>query len=529
MTTHTIKPDARLRLVAFADGLSTSWAGIVALVLICTIPVACLHLPPMTDLLGHMGRYAVQVNLPTHPRLAEYYGFHWRMIGNLGADLIVQVLAPWQGIVAATRSVLILDQMLATTGILFVSRAIHGRITPYALFALPLNYGFSFTFGFVNFTLSMALAMNAFALWLHMERPDLRLWRIPVFAGVSVALFICHTYGWVFLGILCTAQSLVELHDRTKNSAAILAGCATRCAPLLVPLAFLLAWRGAQGGGETDGWFLMLLKLGNLLGVLRLDNMVFDLASAFVLLAVIYGAIRLARVPLDHRMALAALIAMAGYVLLPLQVFGSVYADARLAAYILVLLLLGLRPTGLEPDRRTLLACAALAFLALRLGATTAVYLDRQHRLETSLAALDHVPSGSRVLTLARSPCEGEWSYPWLTHIGGMAILRRDAFSNDQWDTPGMNLLSVRYRKPAPYIADPSQLFEADECKTKTQQLGDALRHAPLEAFTHVWILGAAPGRYPVAPEMKRVWSQSDSALYEIRSPAISKLSKFQP
>jgi hypothetical protein len=59
---------------------------------------------------------------------------------------------------------------MTVAGLLWIAREVHGRIPATALFALPLAYAFPFHFGFVNFALSMALALLAFGWWLRLAR-----------------------------------------------------------------------------------------------------------------------------------------------------------------------------------------------------------------------------------------------------------------------------------------------------------------------------------------------------------------------
>ena len=57
------------------------------------IPLAYPSIPPLVDLLGHMGRYRVEID---HSEwLDQYYSVHWAMVGNLGVDLLVMALAPF--------------------------------------------------------------------------------------------------------------------------------------------------------------------------------------------------------------------------------------------------------------------------------------------------------------------------------------------------------------------------------------------------------------------------------------------------
>ena len=106
---------------------------------------------------------------------------------------------------------------LTAAGFLWVAREVHGRVPPTAFFALPFIYGFPFLFGFVNFTLSVALAFLAFGLWLRLgrlERTALREW---LFVPISLVVFFCHTYGWGLLGLMCFSADAVRLHDRGRT------------------------------------------------------------------------------------------------------------------------------------------------------------------------------------------------------------------------------------------------------------------------------------------------------------------------
>ena len=57
----------------------------------------------MVDLPGHIGRYRVQLDIAGSPVLQHYYAFRWQLIGNLGVDLIVQLLGPLIGIELAVK------------------------------------------------------------------------------------------------------------------------------------------------------------------------------------------------------------------------------------------------------------------------------------------------------------------------------------------------------------------------------------------------------------------------------------------
>src|SRR4249919_2678423 len=167
---------------------------LMAVVLLTTVPLLYPQIPPLVDLPGHIGRYRVELDLGHSPTLQRYYGYEWAPIGNLGVDLLVIPLGKLLGLEPAVKLIVLAIPPLTAVGMLWVAREVHGRVPPTALFALPFIYGFPFLFGFVNFTLSVALAFLAVGLWLRLgrlERTRLRTW---LFAPISLIIFFCHTY-----------------------------------------------------------------------------------------------------------------------------------------------------------------------------------------------------------------------------------------------------------------------------------------------------------------------------------------------
>jgi hypothetical protein len=69
---------------------SITGAALAAMALIALIPFLLARIPSMTDLPGHIGRFAVMLDGGRSPFFAEYYRFDWRLVGNLGVDLLVQ-------------------------------------------------------------------------------------------------------------------------------------------------------------------------------------------------------------------------------------------------------------------------------------------------------------------------------------------------------------------------------------------------------------------------------------------------------
>ena len=206
------------------------------------------------------------------------------------------------------------------------------------------------------------------------------------------------------------------------------------------------------------------------------------------------------------------------YVLLPRIIFGSAYADMRLVPYLIAVALIAIRFRTL-PDRKTaqLLAVIALSFFGMRMIGNTISLAIAGKDQTAKLAALDHVPRGSRVITLTGMRCREYWPLLRNSHIGAMVIVRREGFSNDQWLLEGVNLLDLKYRSAGYFAADPSQLVRPDRCGDPIHRtIGESLSHLPRHDFDYVWLVDAPPFDPALVAGMRPVWQGAGSILYQL-------------
>ena len=483
-----------------------------------TIPLLYPPIPPLVDLLGHMGRYRVELDLAQSPWLQRYFEYHWAAIGNLGVDILIKLLAPLLGLEPAVKLIVVMIPPLTAAGFLWVAKEVHGRIPPTAFFAIPFIYGHPFLFGFVNFALSMALAFLAFGLWLHLERRNLTRLRALLFVPISLIIFFCHTYGWGALGLLCFSGEAVRLHDRGVRwwTAAIRA--AMHASVLALPLVVMLAWRSETHGGSTGDWFNWDAKLIWIKTVLRDRWKTFDTASAALAGFVLVEALRNRRLTFSRMLAFSGLVLVAAYVIIPRIVFGSAYADMRLVPYAIAVLLLAIRFRGpTTPRLGPVLAVLGLAFMVIRLGANTTSLAMASDDQQAKLEAIEHMPEGARVAAFYELPCGVGWVLPRNSHLGSMVIVRRDGFSNDQWLLEGVNLLQLRYWAPGYFAADPSNIVRSGGCPDALHLTIDrSLERLPREAFDYVWLLDVTRVDPALVEGMRPVWRDGHSILYRL-------------
>ncbi len=491
------------------------WPVLVVISVLATVPLLLTPFQPLTDLYGHLARYAVQTELADRPLLQPFFSYDWQVIGNLGGDLLVQALHPVLGLEGAVRAMVILTQFLGALGILLVTREVHGRVTPLAFFAIPLLYGYPFNYGFINFSLSMALALLAFAAWLRL-RAGGRERAALVWLGIAGALiWVCHTFGWAFLGLLAGSTMLAETLTARTRPVAMVGRVLGACWPLLLPLVPMVIWRaGAEGTGIAHSAFYF--KMHYLVSALRTEWPTLDAASLGVIAVALVGLPMLGHAfALDLRLRIAALLCFVCYFVMPTQVFESAFADMRLVPYALILGLLAIAPDRISPGRLRMVMALGLAFLVVRLGITGAAYVEQDRRIAATLPALDHIPEGAKVAFFVVKPCAAPWPLPVLDHAGAMALVRRNAFVNDQWQRPGVNLLKVRYPAAGVFAHDPSQLVLREDCAEGTRpRLSQTLAQLPRGVFTHIWIVGEWPQSLTPPPGFVEVPGAGSGRLY---------------
>ncbi len=492
----------------------------LAMVLLAAVPLLWPGVPPLLDLPGHMGRYQVQLTLDNSPALQQFYTFEWRLIANLGVDLLVELLAPVIGLENAVKLIVLSIPPLTVGGLLWVAYEVHGRVQPTTLFALPFAYNFPFFFGFVNFALAMALALLAFAFWLRLARQGRLRLRAILFVPISLILWVVHAFGWGTLGVLAFSAELVRQHDGGRNLIVAALRAGLHCLALAPPVALMLMWR-SDSSGQTGDWFNWSRKWDWLFMALRDRWKGFDIAALALATLVIVAAPFFRRVAYSRNLFASALFLIAVYVLLPRIVFGSAYADMRLAPYLFAIALVAIRfNEGASRRLMHVVAIAGLAFVLVRAGGSTASAWLYDRSYDRELVALDHVPRGARMVTFIGRQCREPWAMSRLLHLSGLAVVRRDAFSNDQWTMEGAQLLNVRYRPGWPFIRDPSQVVTRFHCRREVWRTIDAaLATFPRHAFDYVWLIDPPPHDAELTQGLVPVWRDGRSVLYRVAGP----------
>ena len=468
--------------------LLDSRAAFAVLLLLAAIPLVQPDIPPLVDVPGHMARYRVMLGTDAGT-LDQWYHFEWKLIGYVGFDLLVAMIAPIMGLEPAVKLLTIAIPMIAVTGILCLSRVAHGSVQPSALFAIPLVYHLTFLYGFLNYTMAMAVMLNALALWIWLgKRGQLRL-RALLFVPIAVLVWLFHVIGWMALGLTIFIFEWATRRERGEPlvRGTFLAGIA--CVPLCLPMLAFLGWSPAGDSAASGIWSSFLAKPLWLLTVFRDRWKILDLASIAVLLVVLYHGWRSPALRYSRPLLAAVVGLFALFLAMPFQ---QAFADARLAPYLFILALVAIGPANAErPAPNNFLFYAGIAFVLVRLVSATVSLSIEWDSWKRRLVALDHLPYGSRVAAFSTFPCEQGWRMRRTGHIAGMAVVRRASFSNDQYDLGESALLTVKERGLGRFALDPSQIVADRQCREMAHDppLAQSLAELPRDKFDYVWLI----------------------------------------
>lgn len=486
------------------------WA-LGAAMIAATVPLWFVHLPPLIDLLAHIGRYHIQLHLADSPALQAHWAFEWRLLGNLGVDLLMEPLGRLLGVERGALVAAALLPPLMIWGMVRLARAAHGFVPATAWTAFPFALAYPWQYGLVNYWMGVALALHAVAFF--WRRPMTGLLNPLLLGAVTLLLWVVHIYGCAIFALMLGIRTLTIGPVKGWFTRAL------RLWPLAMPLIpMLLLGYGERGSQETYGWFMWARKFGAFMFTLRDQWQPLDIASLVFAMMLVYAGIRSKAFRLDRGLGWGALALLAAVAIIPFQALGSAFADGRLWPVVFIIALLAIRTAEDAPAAVSRwVATGAAVLFAIRLAATTAGFITYDQAYARHLKALDHIPLGSRIAVFVEFPCEVDWRRPRLDHLDGIAIARRDVFTNAQWDVPGAQLLTPLGARGTPFNSDPSQLVRRRDCPVELRPiLAQKLAQFPRDRFDRVWVIGFRPETLPNYPGLTPLFADDRTILYRI-------------
>lgn len=420
------KPRRRLAWLRDEPGNREMWAFGLLLTLLSGLPFMTSWYPQMVDYAAHLARFHVMLERDSNPFLQQYYGFDWRWSGNLGADILIQPLARIMPLEQAGWLIAAVLPLINGLAILTVEWTLRKRIGLASMLAFSFIWSPSLLLGFLNFMISQALALFAFALWVKLDGSR---WRGPLFLPIGLVVWLAHVSGWGILGLMVFGYEW----SKDKTWRAFLAPW-----PLFLPFVALLSG-GTVGEPPSYGprpeiykWAIWKQAMR---GTLQEVDYAHTILVCLALVGTLVGSWWIKR--WDWRLGWAALMMLAASLAMPRHIFGGDLVDARMIS---AGLMVGCMSLAWKAPRWLVLAAAAL-FVG-RLGYTTMDWSRDSRETAEMLKALDGLPQGVKIASYMVTE-RREWGYNSQEHICGYAVVRKDALINCNFAVPGIHMMTI--------------------------------------------------------------------------------------
>ncbi|MBS0638249.1 MAG: hypothetical protein U1E70_23275 [Acetobacteraceae bacterium] len=430
-------------------------AGLVAVLL---VPVALVQIPPIVDYPNHLARIVVLAAGASDPFLSNIYAIHWDAIPNIGMDAVMPPMLAAMSIYTAGRVMLAVAIVLPVFGTIAYSRAVLGVRSYWPLASGLVAYNAVLLYGFMNFLISVGLALLAAAAWIRWRD------RYPVTTTVAMVLvasivFFAHLFGVLLLGLLIFCHEATVLVSEATNGRLQLRQAIVRLSMagiIFLPAAALYtrSLAGLEGAGTDRYPFdqtLFELFAPFLLYYRRAD---IALALLIVGIMVACAAIRKGLFVPETILALGLLLVL--YFSVPSVVDGS-HLTIRLSTMAGFLLFAGFTPRALDPRISRTICIVLCIFVVGRVALVSQAWVGQNHDLAELRQVIAAIPPHSRVLAtgLRRSDNVAYWnamprrrfvleSIPTIDHLPALVLIERDSFWPLLFARPRRQPITVR-------------------------------------------------------------------------------------
>jgi len=439
----SLSTPASAALPTAASGIGTLGrvAVCLALVGLTLSPLLWAAVPPLVDYPNHLARMWILVQNGARPELASNYAVAWRLLPNLGMDLVVPALAQVTPLEIAGRVFIALTLLSLVAGTMALHRAVHGHVALWPLAALLFLYNAALFWGFLNCLFGIGLFLFAFSGWIASRH-----WhpapRIAAFTVVASSLLIVHLFAFCLYAL---AVGSYELGRWLAGNDRSLRGFLFLCAEGLQFLPGLVLWKASVSNFEVASY----TSYGDLAAkayalqapftfgptVIPLDRVTLIFLLAFLLVAILGRAIKLApemRLPLVA-MALAAAA-------MPTWLSSSWLSDIRLPVALPFVLIAATRvdPSRFRPALGGFTAIAVI-LLGARVWAVSETWRDAGEQFAEFRTASQAITPGARLLIVGDDPTDGR-PIPGVSsllarerdetfsHMAALAVIDRSAF-----------------------------------------------------------------------------------------------------
>jgi hypothetical protein len=413
-----------------------------ALVVLHLVPLWAFPFVPSQDGADHQALAHVlrEYDDPGAGLLRQYYQLNRESLPNwfvyfLLADVLAFVPVP-----LADKILLSLYVVLLPVSVRYAVRGIDPGAGSLAVLAFPFLYNFPFHMGFYNFCFSLVAFLFTLGWWLRGQGRMGPL-RIAVLAGLAFWVYFTHPVSFVlaFVAILTLAgwRMLLELRETGfwRGFRAWVLPPLLAFLPALVLMASFVGQRLDRQVAGLSLW-VKIKHMASLYSLVSMDRRVVVFSTAFAVLLGAFAVLCILRrrgpEPRDG-LLLVALVFTVIYFVAPNDLSGGGFIVHRINLYLFLALIPWIASFPLGRRERLVLQAGAVAVSLGILGLLWPRYAEVNDGLKEVMAAGEHIPPDSTVLTLSYAhfglaPDGGPLVFrvrPFLHPVGHVAARKR--------------------------------------------------------------------------------------------------------
>ncbi|MBV8505405.1 MAG: hypothetical protein JOZ11_06310 [Alphaproteobacteria bacterium] len=485
------------------------WGAYTLLMLLAAVPLFSTVLPPLFDYPNHLARMHLLSEGGN-----QFYAVHWEPLPNLAQDLIVPPLARLMPLDIASKLFLVAIFGLITGGTIWLNRAATGAWRMWPMLAFLLLYNRIFLWGFLNYLFGIGVALAGAALWLALEGER---WWLRTLASslVAIACYLSHiaAFGVYVLVIIGVELSPAWSELRADRWPALARRTAVAGAQFVIPAALVIDyWHPAAAGGISYAAFWRKADL--LFSVFDNYDRAFDIVCFALFLGLIGWLAGTRRLRLAPRLAGAAGLVFAAYLLLPSQIYGGSGADHRLPVAMFLLVIAS--SAAKFPNRRTAAAVGVVAavLLVARMALIEYVWLRSDRIYSADLTGIDMLPRGAKLAVAYPASAVNFAPIPKV-HLAVLAVARREAFVPTLFANKGQQPITLK--PPNDVLADaatPPELWAVVALGGDAAKTGQVLR--ALQQYDFVAVTGDEPSDVPPTRCLRLLFEQPTFEIFTV-------------
>jgi hypothetical protein len=530
------------------------WVSFAGVLVVLLLPLFLTAIPPLLDYPNHLARMFVLKHLPDDPVLSQMYEAKWRILPNIGMDLLIPPLLKFLSLEVAGKLFVILALVLPTLGAVMLHRALFGVWSYWSLSTALVAYNTIFLLGFLNFLVGLGLALLAGAIWYRQREQGLLTKRIFFGSIFALIIFFCHLIAWAFFGLLLLSievyRAWIVYRGGNLSPRRLLESAFAILLPFILPFVLYLSApignETGQGVGILQSFYKNIAhfrpgrKMNAALSVFMNYSLPLDLAVVLVVCLTLFILYVKKRLAISPHLVFAVVVLVVSFPFIPFVMTETAFVDYRLPLFAIFLVFAGTEPKNISRRKfRLILGAIGFVFLVrfVVIGMTWTAHNADLADLRRIIAPIE--PGSSVLVVQTRNGQQSGFlgtlrSHRWrvtsrflssgrLTfwHLPALIVIERKAFFPLLFTHPWKQLLQVRpaYRDRAVYQGTPPFI---DELSTITPR---ALANAP---YLRNWqgkydyLLVLLPTRDPQAVASLLEWgdpvdSSDIAALYRIR------------